>query len=76
MESNWKVEDVNHIREILDSIEQAVVQLRKMIICRQSIGCGKNQQKSWVGLTALSDEISEQWKGFSAIEEIRLQREK
>lgn len=75
MRGEWKVEDMKYIKEHLNSIEQEVVQLRKITIYKQTIDVDKNR-KTWTELMALSDEISEQWKGPSAVEEIRSQREK
>ena len=75
MKGEWKVEDMKYIREHLDSIEREVVQLRKMTIYKQTTDRDKNQ-RVWSELMALSDEISEQWIGSSAVEEIRFQREK
>ena len=75
MKGEWKVEDMKYIKEHLDSIEQEVVQLRKIAIYRQTVDIDKNR-KTWTELMALSNEISEQWKGPSAVEEIRSQREK
>jgi hypothetical protein len=75
MKGEWKVEDMKYIKEHLDSIEQEVAQLRKIAIYRQTVDVDKNR-KAWAELMALSDEISEQWKGPSAVEEIRSQREK
>ena len=75
MKGEWQVEDMKYIKEHLDSIEQEVVQLRKIAIYRQTVDIDRNR-KTWTELMALSDEISEQWKGPSAVEEIRSQREK
>lgn len=75
MKGEWKMEDMKYLKEHLDSIEQEVVQLRKITIYKQSVDVDKNR-KTWTELMALSDEISEQWKGPSAVEEIGSQREK
>jgi hypothetical protein len=75
MKGEWKVEDMKYIKEHLDSIEREVVQLRKMTIYRRTVDVDKNQ-KTWNELMALSDEISEQWEGPSAVDEIKSQREK
>ena len=64
-----------HIKGHLDSIAHAVAQLRKIIIYRHPNDHDKNQ-KAWDELMALSDEMSEQWKGPSAVDEVRTQREK
>jgi 5-bromo-4-chloroindolyl phosphate hydrolysis protein len=75
MKSKWKTEDMNYIKEHLDSIEREVVQLRKLTIQRKAID-SDNNQKVWTELMALSGEISERWRGPSAVEEVRSQREK
>jgi hypothetical protein len=75
MKGDRKVEDMKYVKEHLDSIEQEVVQLRKIAIYRQTIDHDRSQ-KAWDALMALSDEISAQWKGSSAVDEIRMQREK
>ncbi len=67
--------DTKSIKERLDSIEQEVIQLRKITIYGRSIDRSKNQE-TWNRLMALCDDISKQWKGESAVEEIRSQREK
>jgi len=67
--------DTKSVKEHLDSIEQEVIQLRKIIIYERPIDHSKNQE-AWTKLMALSDDISKQWKGESAVEEIRSQREK
>jgi len=67
--------DMKNIKEHLDSIEQEVVQLRKVAIYNRAIDNDKTQ-KAWTELMALSGEISERWKGHSAVDEVRSQREK
>jgi len=75
MKGEWRAEDVKYIKEHLDSIEQEVVQLRKVTIYNKVVDGDKNQ-KAWAELMALSAEISERWKGHSTVEEVRSQREK
>ena len=75
MESKLKAMDMKHIQEHLDSIEQEVVQLRKVAIYNKVVDNDKTQ-KAWTELIALSGEISERWKGPAAVEEVRSQREK
>ena len=75
MKRELKATDMKRIKEHLDSIEQEVVQLRKVTIYSKVTDGDKNQ-KAWTELMALSDEISERWKGPSAVEEVRSQREK
>ena len=75
MESKLKTIDMKYIKEHLDSIEQAVVQLRKVAIYNKVVDNDKIQ-KAWTELIALSKEISERWKGPSAVDEVRSQREK
>ncbi len=69
------MKDMKRINEHLDSIQQEVVQLRKIAIYGRAIDHNKNQE-TWAKLMALSHEISEQWNGEPAVEEIRSQREK
>jgi len=75
MEGELEAMDMKHIKEHLDSIEQEVVQLRKAAIYGKVVDSDKNR-KVWTELIALSDEISERWKGPAAVDEIRSQREK
>jgi 5-bromo-4-chloroindolyl phosphate hydrolysis protein len=75
MKGELEATDMKYIKEHLDSIEREVIQLRKVTIYNKVIDSDKNQ-KAWTELMALSSEISERWKGPSAVEEVRSQREK
>jgi hypothetical protein len=75
MRNKWKSDIIEHIEEHLNSIEQEIIEMRKAKIYNKVINKDKNQ-KAWDEFITLSDEISEQWDGVSAVEEIRLQRRK
>ncbi len=75
MKTKWKPDRIKNIEKHLDSIEQEVIEIRKATIYNKVINRNKNQ-KAWNEFIDLSDAVSEQWKGTSAVEEIKLQRRK
>ena len=66
---------VQSLREHLDRMTQELTQIKKIAIGLE----GKDKEKTesaWDDLMVASKEISREWKGASAVEEIRNQREK
>ena len=67
--------EVQILRAHLDLMMQELVQIKRLVI-----GLGhRDEQKAenaWNELMAASKQISKEWKGPSAVEEIRSQREK
>lgn len=65
---------IGAIKKHLDYMSHEIVEIKKLII-----GLESNKQKSnkaWDDLMGASDQISEKWTEISAVDEIRLQREK
>ena len=59
----------------IDHISKEVVQLKKILIYEGIIDKNKTES-AWENLLDTSKLISKKWKGHSAVEEIREQREK
>ena len=66
---------VQSLREHLDRMTQELTQIKKIAIGLEERDKEKTE-RAWDDLMAASKEISREWKGFSAVEEIRNQREK
>jgi len=66
---------VQSLREHLDRMPQELTQIKKIAIGLEESDKEKTE-RAWDDLMAASKEISREWKGISAVEEIRTQREK
>jgi len=64
-----------NIKEHLDRISRELTQLKKLLIYEGTIDKQK-VEAIWKNLLNTSKQISKEWKGPSAVEEIREQREK
>jgi hypothetical protein len=64
-----------NMKEHLDHISREVSQLKKALIFEGIIDKQKTEA-TWKGLLNTSRQISKKWKGPSAVEEIKGQREK
>jgi hypothetical protein len=65
---------IGAIKKHLDYMSHEIVEIKKLII-----GLESNKQKSnkaWDDLMGAADQISEKWTEISAVDEIRLQRDK
>jgi len=60
----------------LDSLTEEVEKMRKVIIINYYSLSVKRSKFLWKDYLKLSDEVSKNWRGLSAVEEIRKQREK
>ena len=67
--------DVESLREHLDRMTQELIQIKKIAIGLEESDKEKTE-RAWDDLMAASKEISREWEGLSAVEEIRTQREK
>jgi len=67
--------DIQTLREHLDRMTQELNQIKKIVIGLEDRDKEK-AERAWNDLMIASKEISRRWKGFSAINEIRNQREK
>ncbi|TYT23494.1 hypothetical protein FY122_03790 [Dictyoglomus thermophilum] len=63
------------IKSRIERIYREITELKKILILESVIDKEKNEV-AWRNLLTLSKEISARWEGFSAVEEIRNQREK
>lgn len=63
------------INSALEHIVEDVREIKKKIITL-SLEKTAKVNKAWKNLISLGDKITELWRGPSAVEEIRLQREK
>ena len=63
------------IKNRIERISKEITELRKRLILEGVIDKEKSEV-AWRNLLILSKEISARWEGFSAVEEIRNQREK
>ena len=64
-----------NIKEHLDRISRELKQLKKLLMNERTINKEKAEAK-WENLLNASKQISREWEGPSAVEEIREQREK
>lgn len=64
-----------NIKGRIERIYREITELKKILILESVIDKEKNEV-AWRNLLTLSKEISARWEGFSAVEEIRNQREK
>lgn len=64
-----------NIKEHLDRISRELTQLKKLLIYEGTTDKQK-VEAIWKNLLNASKQISKEWKGPSAVEEIREQREK
>lgn len=64
-----------NIKEQLDRISRELMQLKKMVVYEGVID-KQRTERAWKNLLNASKQISRRWKGLSAVEEIKRQREK
>jgi len=69
------VQDLHLLKEHLERITQELMEVEKIAIRLETIDQEK-AERAWKDLMSASEEISQKWEGPSAVEEIRLQREK
>jgi len=69
------VQDLHLLKEHLDRMTQELMEVEKIAIRLETIDQEK-AERAWKDLMSASEEISQKWEGPSAVEEIRLQREK
>jgi len=60
----------------LDSLTEEVEKMRKVIIINYYSLSVKRSKLLWKDYLKLGEEVSKNWRGLSAVEEIRKQREK
>jgi hypothetical protein len=64
-----------NMKEQIDRISKELMQLKKMMIYEGAVDKQK-AESAWKNLLNASKQISKKWKGPSAVDEIREQREK
>ncbi len=69
------MQNLKEIEEHLEHISEELSQIRKITIELRTVDKLK-AERAWNDLMEVSKQISEEWKGFTALEEIRSQREK
>jgi hypothetical protein len=70
-----KIQEFGEIKGHLDHETQELIQI-KMLIIRVDAKDKQKTERAWDDLMSVSKEISRAWKGGTAVEEIRAQREK
>ena len=63
------------LKEHLDHITQDLAEVKKIIISLETID-RERSERAWNDLMSASAEVSRRWQGPTAVDEIRLQREK
>lgn len=69
------MEDIKALRAHLDGLTQELSEIKKILI-KVEIKDKEKTEKAWKDLMEASKDISRLWKGPSAVEEIKAQREK
>ena len=69
------METLEVLKEKINHIEEDLISLKNTIM-KMDINDSKKSEVSWKDLLSASKEISKKWKGLSAVEEIKKQREK
>ncbi|HIE17079.1 MAG TPA: hypothetical protein EYP71_02680 [Dehalococcoidia bacterium] len=69
------MQDLHLLKEHLDRMTQELMEVKKIAIRLETIDQEK-AERAWKDLMSASEEISQKWEDPSAVEEIRLQREK
>ena len=69
------MEDIQEIEEYLEHISEELSQIRKITLDFRIVDKLK-AERAWDDLMEASKEISREWKGPTAVEEIKSQREK
>lgn len=71
----YRISNLDVLKVHLDHLTQELTEVRKIIINMEVIDREKIE-RAWRDLVSVSEEVSRDWKGPTAAEEIRLQREK
>jgi len=69
------MQDLQEIEELLEHITEELSQIRKITIGLKTVDKVK-AERAWDDLMETSKQISREWKGPTALEEIQSQREK
>lgn len=70
-----RMEDIKAIKAHLDHMSQEINELKK-ILMKVDIRDREVRERAWKDMLEASKEVTELWRGESAEEEIRAQREK
>ncbi len=69
------MQNLHEIESHLERITEELVQIRKITAGLKTVDKLK-AERAWKDLMEASEQISREWKGLTALEEIRSQREK
>jgi hypothetical protein len=70
-----KMQEFGEIKKHLDRVTHELIRIKKLIIGLE-VKDKRKTERAWDDLMSVSKEISLTWKGETAVEEIRDQREK
>jgi hypothetical protein len=70
-----KMQEFGEIKKHLDLVTHELIQIKELIIGLE-VKDKQKTERAWNDLMSLSKEISMAWKGGTAVEEVRDQREK
>jgi hypothetical protein len=70
-----KMQEFGEIKKHLDRVTHDLIHTKKLIIGLE-VKDKRKTERAWDDLMSVSKEISRAWKGETAVEEIRDQREK
>jgi hypothetical protein len=71
----YKMQDLREVMERLEHITEEIIQTKKRVM-KLEVGDKEKREGAWGDLMAASEEISNRWRGYSAVEEVKSQREK
>jgi hypothetical protein len=69
------MQSLEDLKEHVDHLTNEVAQVKKMVL-EMELKDRAKVEEAWKDLMLASEEISKRWRGQSAVEEIRQQREK
>jgi len=69
------MEDIKAIKDHLERVTKEITDLKKFLM-KVDVRDREMREKVWKDLLDASEEVTKLWKGPSAVEEIRAQREK
>jgi len=71
------MDDIDTLKKRLDHVSRELSEIRKLVFGIESgKKCSESSERAWEDLMEASDEISDLWTDVSAVDEIRMQREK
>jgi len=71
----YKMQELREVMERLEHITEEIIQTKKRVM-KLEVGDKEKREGAWEDLMAASEEISNRWRGYSAVEEVKSQRDK